>query len=156
MSGGLADRALSARPAIAEEWRVALVLMALTLAGLLLHGLDAEVRGLGRAEPAQLRRALGLIHARYAEPLTVAAIARHAGASASALTRLFRAHLGRSPAAYLADLRLAKARDLLARSALSIAEIALSCGYADQAALTRAFRRRQDVTPAALRRRLRR
>ncbi len=124
------------------------------LAGLLLQGIGAEVLGLDRAEPAQLRRALALIHSDYAKPLTVGAIARQAGASASTLTRLFQSHLGRAPAAYLTDLRLARARDLLEQSAYSIAEIAQRCGYGDQAALTRAFRRRLDVTPAHLRRRL--
>ena len=122
------------------------------LAGLLLHGLGAEVLGRDRQEPAQLRRALEMMHRDYGDPLTVEHIARQAGASTSTLTRLFRSHIGRAPAAYLADLRLARARDLLQGSALSIAEIAQRCGYGDQAALTRALRRRHDVTPANLRR----
>lgn len=126
------------------------------LADLLLHGLAAQVLGREDAEPAQLRRALSLIHSDYGRPLSVAAISRHAGVSASTLTRLFRAYVGRAPADYIADVRLSRAEDLLAGSRLSIAEIALRCGYGDQAALTRAFRRRRDVTPAALRRRLRR
>jgi AraC-like DNA-binding protein len=54
--------------------------------------------------------------------------------------------------AHVAALRLERAMARLAASDATIAEIALSCGYSDQSALTRALKRRHGVTPAAYRR----
>lgn len=101
-----------------------------------------------------IARALEIIAARYAEPLTVAEIARAAGMGLSRFHEQFRSETGLTPAEQLATTRLDRAEDLLRETRLSIAEIALAVGFSDQSALTRGFRRRRGVTPAALRRRL--
>jgi AraC-like DNA-binding protein len=64
------------------------------------------------------------------------------------LVRHFRRTLGTTPHAYLTLLRLDFARALLARGA-SIAEVAVSAGFSDQAHLGRFFKRLYGVTPAA-------
>ena len=56
--------------------------------------------------------------------------------------------LGMTPHAYLVQRRLALARSLLA-GGQSIAEAATAAGFADQAHLTRVFRRCLGYTPAA-------
>jgi AraC-like DNA-binding protein len=48
--------------------------------------------------------------------------------------------------------RLEEARRLLIETELSIAEVALRCGFADQAGLTHAVRRVLSTTPGRLRR----
>jgi AraC-like DNA-binding protein len=106
----------------------------------------------GRTAP--ILRALAIIEARYAEPLTVAALARQAGMGVSRFHEAFRRETGETPAERLAATRLDRAEDLLRETRLSIAEVALAVGFSDQTALTRSFRRRRDATPAALRRRL--
>ena len=66
------------------------------------------------------------------------------------ISRAFRAAYGTSPHAYLIQLRLLRARRLLAagmRPALAAAE----CGFADQSHLGRRFRRAYGLTPAAYR-----
>ncbi|WP_437332300.1 helix-turn-helix domain-containing protein [Sorangium sp. So ce394] len=108
-------------------------------------------RGAARA-PEKLRRALRFIEEHAHEPLTVADIAARAELSPGHLHHLFRAVLGTTVQARIADVRLARATELLSRTDLGIAEIALRCGYADQSCLTRSLRRRRGVTPAALRR----
>jgi AraC-like DNA-binding protein len=102
--------------------------------------------------PESIRRALALIHARFAEPLTIDKLAAAAALSPSHLHAEFRRHMGVSPARYLADLRLRTAVERLRTSTRSIAAIALDCGFADQSALTRAMRARMGTTPGAIRR----
>jgi AraC-like DNA-binding protein len=104
-----------------------------------------------RVMPPALRRAIDLMQGGYAGKLTIAAIGRAAGLSETRLFLLFRQHLGCTPHAYLADLRLTAAEQLLASTDLPIVEIALRCGQGDQAALTRQMRRRRGITPAAYR-----
>ena len=84
-------------------------------------------------------------------PLGVAALAREAGISVHHFGRRFREQTGRTPAAYLADLRLELARRLLTTTDLSIARIALSCGYTRPAAFATAFTRYCGLAPTGFR-----
>lgn len=101
---------------------------------------------------ARLRPALEAIHARYCEPLTLAALAAAAGMSRSAFAARFRAVMGESPIAYLARWRMIQARELLRDTALPVAEIAARVGYESDIAFARAFRRIFADTPSRARR----
>ncbi|WP_273035083.1 helix-turn-helix domain-containing protein [Massilia timonae] len=79
-------------------------------------------------------------------------MARAANLSVSRLHALFREELDSTPHAWLLRCRLDCARSLLTHSARSVADIALACGFSDQASLTRAMRRVLDTTPGACRR----
>lgn len=83
---------------------------------------------------------------------TTRTMAERAHVSVSRLHALFRAELDTTPRAWLAELRLTRACEWLARAELPIAEIAHRAGYADQSAFTRAMRRATGLTPAAYRR----
>jgi AraC-like DNA-binding protein len=77
--------------------------------------IDALGRRLGRDHrPAGIRRALDLIHARYAEAIPVTELAAVAGLSVSAFNQHFRAAVGRAPCDYRIDLRIDCAARLLA------------------------------------------
>jgi AraC-like DNA-binding protein len=80
------------------------------------------------------------------------AMARAAGVSVSRLHALFREEQDTTPHAWLLAHRLACAREWLASTPLSIAEIALRAGFSEQSALTRALRKATGMTPAAYRR----
>ncbi|WP_438003997.1 AraC family transcriptional regulator [Sorangium sp. So ce321] len=121
-------------------------------AGLLVLTLAERGERGPRRAPEKLRRALRFIDEHAHEPLTVADVAAHAELSPGHLHHLFRTVLGATVQDRIAALRLARATELLSRTDLGIAEIALRCGYADQSCLTRSLRRRHGVTPAALRR----
>jgi AraC family transcriptional regulator len=72
--------------------------------------------------------------------------------SVSQLSVLFRKGLGQPPHRFLLNLRVARARELLATSDLPIVEIALACGFSHQEHMTRMFRREIGLTPGAYRR----
>ncbi|WP_156684121.1 AraC family transcriptional regulator [Pseudomonas sp. Leaf127] len=104
--------------------------------------------------PSGIQALLAQLQANPAAAWTNDAMARLAGMSLSQLHLRFRALFDQTPQAWLADVRLHKARQWLTDSRLPIAEIALRCGFSDQAALTRAMHRLCGVTPAAYRKSL--
>ncbi|MFI1924341.1 MULTISPECIES: AraC family transcriptional regulator [unclassified Streptomyces] len=83
-------------------------------------------------------------------PPSLADLAADLGLSRYQLLRAFRTTTGMPPYAWLAQYRVARARGLL-ESGLRPAEVAGLVGFADQAHLTRWFRRVLGVTPAAYR-----
>jgi AraC-like DNA-binding protein len=95
-----------------------------------------------------------LVTARLADellcPPALAELAAEAGLSRYQLVRSFRAEVGMPPYAWLAQYRVARARVLLERGCRP-AEAAVQTGFADQAHLTRWFRRVVGVTPGAYR-----
>jgi transcriptional regulator GlxA family with amidase domain len=62
-------------------------------------------------------------------------------------SRVFRLTAGVPPRTYLLQARLAKAKTMMGDSSLTLCEIALACGFADQSHLTRVFRRQMGTTP---------
>jgi AraC-like DNA-binding protein len=117
-------------------------------APLLLRALAAG----GPGPDPRLARAAALIERDFARPLSVRELAAEAGMSQSRFFAGFAAAFGQSPHGRLADTRLRAAQRLLVDTSLSIAQIALRAGYADQSALTRAMKTRLGVTPGAWRR----
>ncbi|POX54743.1 AraC family transcriptional regulator [Streptomyces sp. Ru71] len=83
-------------------------------------------------------------------PPSLADLAADLGLSRYQLLRAFRTATGVPPYAWLAQYRVTRARGLL-ESGLRPAEVAGLVGFADQAHLTRWFRRVLGVTPAAYR-----
>lgn len=75
-----------------------------------------------------------------------------AGLSHSYFAAAFRVSFGESPRAHLIRRRLLRARAIMLETRRSLAEIAIEVGFADQAHLTRHFRRLFGDTPAAWRR----
>ncbi|WP_369389882.1 AraC family transcriptional regulator [Streptomyces sp. CG1] len=104
----------------------------------------------GRVDPAAMARAHSLLRQRYAENITADELARAAGCSRFALYRGFRAMYGFAPSDYQRDLRLRRARALLAEG-MAPSTAAAEAGFADQAHLTRWFARTYGVTPTAYR-----
>lgn len=100
-------------------------------------------------------QALAFMRRHLAGPIAAADIAAACGVSQSRLYPLFRETTGRTPHEMLSNLRLEMARRLLARTELSIAEIAVRTGHADQSVLTRRLRTADGITPAAFRRKAR-
>jgi len=104
---------------------------------------------------SRLARLQAIVEARPGHAWTVESMAGQIGVSASRLHALFQQESGQTPRAWLAGVRIARARHLLAQTAVPIAELAGLCGYADQSALTRAMRRATGTTPALWRRQAR-
>jgi AraC family transcriptional regulator len=82
---------------------------------------------------------------------TIAEAARAADVHPVHLARVFRQHIGMSPAHYLRRRRIAQAQCLLQHTNRSVLDIALTCGFGDQSHFTHAFRRAIGTTPFAYR-----
>ncbi|MDP4625646.1 MAG: AraC family transcriptional regulator [Akkermansiaceae bacterium] len=81
----------------------------------------------------------------------VSDLAAFAGMSESTLNRRFRVILQYNPQQLLAQLRVAKACQLLQESVLNVSEIAERCGYDSPAAFARAFKKVKHTTPRGFR-----
>ena len=92
-----------------------------------------------------------LIHDRVSADVTADDLAAAAGCSRYAAYRAFVTAYGLAPSDYQRQLRIRMARRLLV-SGLAPAQVAAEAGFADQAHLTRWFRRYYGITPAAYQR----
>lgn len=127
---------------------LALEALALELLLRLHRGDDVEEVG---APPRWLAGVRESLHDRHCESLRIGDLAAESGVHPTQLTRLFRAHYGTTPAAYLREVRLQAAMDDLARGEASISRVALRHGFADQSHLTRWLKRSTGLTPAVYR-----
>lgn len=98
-----------------------------------------------------LLRARDLADARYAEPLTVADLARCAGLSRSHFSQEFRRAFGEPPHRYLLTRRLERAAALLRNTDRPVTDICLAVGLSSLGSFTTSFRRVNGLTPTAYR-----
>jgi AraC family transcriptional regulator len=103
------------------------------------------------SRPGWLRRVREMLQERFAEPLTLAAIADEVDLHLCHVAREFRRRYGMSIGAYLRRVRTAQAARWLAQSGDAIADIALRAGFSDQSHLGRVFQRSVGTTPARYR-----
>ncbi|NER82759.1 MAG: helix-turn-helix transcriptional regulator [Leptolyngbya sp. SIO1D8] len=92
-------------------------------------------------------RSLRYLHQHYHHPLDVAQLAQLEGYNRAYYSEWFKAQTGKSPQAYLQDLRLKQAQELLQYTDLPIYQIAQQVGFEQASSLTRLFRQRQGITP---------
>ncbi|MFJ9630667.1 GlxA family transcriptional regulator [Streptomyces sp. NPDC101175] len=90
--------------------------------------------------------------ARLDEPLALNDLARHAGMSLRTFARHFNDEVGLSPGRWLIQQRVARARDLLEGSDLSVDQIAGRVGFATGASLRQHLHAAIGVSPQAYRR----
>lgn len=100
--------------------------------------------------PLVALRARDYMHAHVEQDIGLDDLALAAGVDRFRLTRAFKAAFGLAPHAYLVQLRLARARQLLA-GGWTPARVAMELGFADQSHLGRWFRRSYGLTPATYR-----
>jgi AraC-like DNA-binding protein len=101
--------------------------------------------------PAQVAAALNHLEANLAEPVSSATLARRAGLPPHRFARLLKRLLGLTPSQFIAKARITAASNLLRETDRSVADIALSCGFYDHSAFTRAFRKHTGATPSQVR-----
>jgi transcriptional regulator GlxA family with amidase domain len=99
----------------------------------------------------RLAEAISYLETNYSEPIDLDELARRAHLSARAFIRAFRAAMGSPPIAYLIQLRINRATDLLRRSGQSITDIAFAVGFTDSNYFTRQFHKVVGISPRAYR-----
>ena len=125
--------------------------------------IHTEVRPPAGAQRGGLAERLGTVSApvldavaamedHLSDPLSLPQLAERAGVTPRHLTRLFAAHLGRSPMSHYRELRLRLARRLAEQAPMPLTEVALACGFASSSHLSRAYAARFGTPPSAARR----
>jgi AraC-like DNA-binding protein len=97
---------------------------------------------------ARITRVRDLLESRYSEDVTIAAVADVAGVSRVHATRQFTSTYGMPPHAYLNQVRIRHAKELL-RAGESMADVAVDVGFVDQSHFSRRFKRSVGVSPLA-------
>jgi transcriptional regulator GlxA family with amidase domain len=100
----------------------------------------------------QARRALAYIEANLAMKMDIDDLANAAALSRSHFSRAFKRSLGFSPMEYVIVRRVEKAKSMINGTREPLAEVALACGFADQAHLNRRFRDIVGISPGRWRR----
>ena len=83
------------------------------------------------------------------EPLSQTTLASMANLSTRQLERLFRKYLNTTPTRYYLNLRLARARQLLRQTSMSILSVALACGFVSASHFSKCYRESYGRTPRA-------
>ena len=92
-------------------------------------------------------KVLGHIDARIAQTIHVTELCDLVGMSESAFLRAVKATTGQTPHELIRDRRLEAARGLLRRADISIGDVAIATGFADQAHLSRTFKKAFGASP---------
>lgn len=108
--------------------------------------------GGGRLAPWQVTRVRRFIDSNLSKKIGPRDFANLTRLSISHFARAFRATVGEAPHAYLIHRRIERAKELMLETDLPLAQIALDCGLADQAHMTRLFGRVVGISPGAWRR----
>ncbi|WP_323036866.1 GlxA family transcriptional regulator [Pararhodobacter sp.] len=95
----------------------------------------------------RLSRVIERMEQSIEEPVSPAELAEEVGMSTRQLERLFRRYLNRSPKRYYMELRLARARNLLMQTDLSVINVALACGFASPSHFSKCYRAQYGTTP---------
>ena len=118
-------------------------------------GMQPAIRPLrGGLASWQMKRTEDTLAANLEGDVSIADLANDCGVSVSHFSRAFRQSTGLSPHQWLLKRRVDQAKSLLRDRTLSLSDVALSCGFADQSHFTRVFTRVAGISPGAWRRNL--
>lgn len=104
-------------------------------------------------EDARLRRALGIIHERACEGLTISELLPEVYMSRRALEVAFKNSFGLTLQQQIDRVRVARARTLLVETTDATPDVAAACGWPSASQMCKTFRRHTRMTPTEYRRR---
>jgi AraC family transcriptional regulator len=131
-----------------------------TAASLIVEGLTLEImaetarhsaQNVERTIPHWLKRAKDLLHARFAENLTLEQIASEVGVHPIHLASVFRQKYHCTVGEYIRGLRIDYACQEIERGEMPLALIALEAGFANQGHFSSTFKRLTGFTPVSYR-----
>ena len=100
----------------------------------------------------QVRRVCAYIDARFGTRIRVCDLSAITKRNTRHFARAFKQTFGETPRAYLVRRRVELASQMILRSDAPLSEVALTCGFSDQAHLSKRFRQYIGHTPGAWRR----
>src|SRR5262245_35675404 len=106
----------------------------------------------GGLAPWQVRKVTSHVEMNLDKPIRSSELAVAVRLTPCHFSRVFRTSFGESPLRYVTKRRLERAKRLMLSTDSPLSEIALDCGFADQAHFSRLFRRMAGDTPRAWRR----
>ncbi|WP_146604421.1 helix-turn-helix domain-containing protein [Rhodoplanes roseus] len=106
----------------------------------------------GGLAPWQIQRVRAHVEADIASPTLARDLSKVARLSAAHFSRKFKLSFGETPRAFVTARRIERAKALMTRTGAPLSEIALACGFADQAHFSRSFRRMVGISPNTWRR----
>ncbi len=112
---------------------------------------DEEIGFSARFTARHYKRVLDHVSAHFGETIILDDLAGVAGLSPSHFSRLFKETIGQSPMQFVSRFRIEQAKKMLALPDRPLIDIALRCGFADQAHFSRVFKQAEGVTPKAFR-----
>ena len=95
----------------------------------------------------KIKRVVDFIEKRIGSKVMVADLARECGISNSHFSRAFKMSFGRTLGGYLREARVGRAKYLMQATDDPLSQIAIDCGFCDQAHLCRSFVNIVGVTP---------
>ena len=98
-----------------------------------------------------VRKGLEFIHRNYRDQITLEQTASYAATSTTHFSKVFKAEIGIGFSAYVNNLRLEKAKQLLVGSELSLSDITQQVGYNNQQYFSRVFKSDTGMTPGKYR-----
>lgn len=96
-------------------------------------------------------KSLRYIREHFSEPITVEMLAQLENYNVSHFTDWFKKKTGQKPSAYLRQVRLEKAKELLQTTHYRMIEIAMQVGYNSNASFCRAFKEAEGISPISYR-----
>ena len=97
--------------------------------------------------PHDFHRVLDYIADHFNEGITVDDLAEQAAISTFHFSRLFKKTIGETPYQFLVAYRVERAKGLLAKPDIPLIDIALACGFSDQAHFSRMFKKSTGQSP---------
>lgn len=112
---------------------------------------ETQKKSAGGLSPWRERLARQLILDRLGESIEVGELARACALSRSHFARAFKCSTGLSPQDWIRQQRIARAKQLIRSTNLSLTRISLECGFWDQAHFCHIFTRSEGINPFAWR-----
>jgi AraC family transcriptional regulator of adaptative response / methylphosphotriester-DNA alkyltransferase methyltransferase len=97
---------------------------------------------------ALFREASAIVRAELARPITLTEVSRRVASSPRQVRRAFAEIGGTTFRAFLAEVRMRRAAELLTATDMSVGEVARQVGYREPSRFTKAFKRTYGLTPS--------
>ena len=103
-------------------------------------------------EERPINRLTRYLQEHLAEEISLSVLADEFHLSAQYISQLFKSEIGVNFLAYLTNIRMEKAKQLLLSTSLSIGEVSEQSGYGDYRVFTKVFKKSEGITPSQYRR----